>query len=292
MDREQHEQRAEELGDGEPLVEERPARQGGDDRAQQSQQRHPGDGQPGDAPEPEQVRDRRRGGEPHEPGEVAHREIRRASLDDERHRDQTDATGDELPGGERRHWHGLTPSLGEDGTGRHRDGAGETGEHADGVERGAGAKNEQRDTRDPEQPSEHDHHAQALPEQRHSEPGCDKGLDRSQGGGDASREAVGGDEEQDEEGADVEHAEHGGPGPPHAVWPPGCDQQEQQPGGQSAHGGGEHRAAWREQFGGHRVGHPPQDRGDHGGGDERGPSRRRRGPDGGRGLEGHQRVLR
>jgi hypothetical protein len=142
----EHEDGPGELADAECLVEDDPAGQGGNKRAEETKDADLGDGEELDATEPEAVGDSGAdGGEPYKADEVRCRERVRESFDADREWQQNETAGNELPRGEREEWNGTSPSFGEDDADGHGNGAREASENADGVELRIGTKHEKGD---------------------------------------------------------------------------------------------------------------------------------------------------
>ncbi|MGW4650286.1 hypothetical protein [Kitasatospora sp. NPDC004289] len=152
----------------------------------------------------------------------------RRALDEQGHRDQQQAAGDQLPagGGQQRGRGG--PALAEHHAGGHHGGAAQGRRHADGVQLGVRPQDQQGDAGDADHGGEQGAQGEALAEQSGGEAGHQQWLHGADGGGDAAGQAVGRDEQQGQEEADVQGAEHHRLPPPTALrqLPGDGDQQE------------------------------------------------------------------
>jgi hypothetical protein len=153
-----------ELAGAQRLLKPDPAGEGGDDGAEESEEADLGGGQPLDPAEPEHVGDGSAGaGQPQEPGQVGGGDGGWDSLDGQGERDQKEATGDELPGGESEKWGRSSPPFGQHDAGCHGRRRGESGGDAGAVEPSVGPENEEGDSDDAEDPGDQDDPSRSLP---------------------------------------------------------------------------------------------------------------------------------
>ncbi len=189
-------------------------------------------------------------------------QMRKRRLEQESERQQQCASGRQLPRREGQRRNIRPPAAAEHGSTSHREGASDASGNTDGIERCLRREDQQGDTADTRNGGDDRKAADRRAEQQSRQHDDDQRLDRADRGRHASRQPIGRNEQQPPEDGEVQRAENERLEPPDPMRKPPYDEEQQQPGRQSAQGCDGQRIAGGQELRRHQIGAAPDRRRD------------------------------